>query len=267
MDDELARRLERSGYSRPGFAERYDRYRPRPPEALLELLPALAGADRPRLVVDLGSGTGLSTRAWAGRAERVLGVEPNDAMRAFAEGATTAANVRYVAASSYGTGLPDACADLVTAAQSLQWMRPELVFPEVGRIVRPGGVFCAYEYVAVQTPLWEPEAAWATVRARTGELRRARGLDGGGRWPVSRERLEASGLFRHVRELALHGVERGDGDRLVGLALSEGSLSTLLEAGATEEDVGLDRLRAAAAAWREPVRWWIAYRVWLGLRD
>ncbi|HSL63518.1 MAG TPA: hypothetical protein VK874_02575, partial [Gaiellaceae bacterium] len=99
------------------------------------------------------------------------------------------------------------------------------------------------------------------------ELRRARGLDGGGRWPVSRERLEASGLFRHVRELALHGVERGDGDRLVGLALSEGSLSTLLEAGATEEDVGLDRLRAAAAAWREPVRWWIAYRVWLGLRD
>ena len=43
-------------------------------------------------------------------------------------------------------------------------------------------------------------------------------------------------------------------------------MSTLLEAGATEEDVGLDRLRATAARMPEPVPWWISYRVWLGLR-
>jgi SAM-dependent methyltransferase len=267
VDDELTQRLERSGYARPGFAERYDRYRPRPPHALLELLPPLAGTDRLRLVVDLGSGTGLSTRFWAERADEVVGVEPNDAMRAVAERATTAPSVRYVGASSYATGLPAACADLVTAAQSLQWMRPERVFPEVGRVLRPGGLFCAYEYVALQTPLWEPEAAWADVRTRTGELRRRRSHGAGGeRWPVSRERLEASGVFRHVRELNLHSVEQGDGERLAGLALSEGSLTTLLEAGATEAEVGLDRLRAAAATMRDPMPWWIAYHVWIGLK-
>src|SRR5215208_6283024 len=98
MDSELRRQLARSGYHQPGFAERYDRYRPRPPIALLELLPPLAGVERPRLVVDLGSGTGLSTRFWADDADEVVGIEPNDAMRAWAEESTREPNVRYVAA-------------------------------------------------------------------------------------------------------------------------------------------------------------------------
>jgi SAM-dependent methyltransferase len=266
MDDELRQRLEQSGYGRPGFAERYDRYRPRPPFALRELLPPLAGVDRPTRVVDLGSGTGLSTRYWAAHADEVVGVEPNESMRAFAEQATEAPNVRYVAASSYTAGLEDACADLVTAAQSLHWMRPEPVFREIGRILRPGGVFCAYEYFALQTPFWEPEAEWARLRDRKRTLRAERGLDATASWPVSRERLEESGVFRHTRELVLHSIERGDGDRLIGLALSEGSLTTLLEAGVREEDVGLDRLRQAAQAMPLPVQWWLAFRVWIGLK-
>jgi SAM-dependent methyltransferase len=173
--------------------------------------------------------------------------------------------VRYRGTSAYATQLEDDCADLVTASQSLHWMRPEQVFPEIGRILRPGGVFCAYAYFSLQTPYWEPEAAWEAVLARKGELRAERGLTEE-LWPVSRERLEESGAFRHVRELVLHSIERGDGDRLVGFALSEGSMTTLLEAGATEEDVGLDRLRAAAAEMRQPVPWWIGYRAWIGLK-
>ena len=140
------------------------------------------------------------------------------------------------------------------------------VFPEIGRILRPGGVFCAYEYFATQTPLWEAEIQWGLVRARKRDLRARLGLDEVTKvWPTTCARLEESGVFRYVHELALHSVERGDGDRLVGFALSEGSLTTLLEAGATEEDVGLDRLRAAAATMTKPVPWWISYRAWVGL--
>lgn len=265
MDDELGRRLEESGYRKPGFAEHYDAYRPRPPRALIELLPPLAGVERPNLVVDLGSGTGLSTHVWAEHADEVVGVEPNEAMRSFAERARDASNVRYLGRSSYETGLPDACADLVTASQSLHWMRPERVFPEIGRILRGGGLFCAYEYFVLQTPLWEPEAEWERVLSRKRELRAARALDARV-WPVSRERLEESGAFRRTRELVLHNVEGGDGERLVGLALSEGSMTTLLEAGVSEEDVGLDRLRTAAEKMSEAVPWWIGYHVWIGLK-
>jgi len=264
LDAELRRRLDQSGYGRPEFAAGYDTFRPAPPGALVELLPPLAGVERP-VVVDLGSGTGLSTRPWAAGADEVIGVEPNAAMLRQAAALTPAPNVRYVNASAYATGLPDGHADLVTASQSLQWMRPDLVFPEIQRILRPGGVFCAYEYFAVQTPLWEPEEEFGAVRERTATLRQERGLVQQ-IWPVSRERLEESGVFRLVRQLALHGVERGDGDRLIGFALSQGTVSTLLEAGTTEQDVGLDRLRAAATRMPDPVPWWISYRVWLGLR-
>jgi SAM-dependent methyltransferase len=266
MDAEARQVTDGAGYSEPGFAERYDRYRPRPPAALLELLPPLAGVRRPHLVVDLGSGTGLSTRIWTGYADEIVGVEPNEAMRTFAEEATDAPDVRYVAASAYQTGLADRCADLVTAAQSLQWMQPDRVLPEIRRILRPGGVLCAYTYVGLQTPVWELEAAWEAVLARKRDLRGQRGLDRAQHhWPVDRTRIEHSGLFRYVRELVLHSVEEGDGRRLVGFALSEGSMTTLLAAGATESEVGLDRLRQVAAAVPDPMPWWISYRVVLAL--
>ena len=259
-------KLNRSGYGRPGFAADYDRFRPSPPPVLRELLPQLAGVVRPRFVVDLGSGTGLSARFWADAAEEVVGVEPNEAMRRFAEQATAASNVRYVAGSSYATGLPELSADIVTAAQSLQWMRPELALPEVARILREGGVFCAYNYVVLQTPAWEAEASFQAVRGRTRELLVQLGLDGDAFGSPSAAWLTESGVFRHARELLLHSIEEGDGERLVGFALSEGSTRAVLEAGASETDVGLDRLRAAAAAMPQPVPWWIGYRAWVGLK-
>ena len=262
MTQDCERRLEESGYSRPGFAARYDATRPRPPAVLLELLPALAGVERPRLIVDLGSGTGLSTRFWAGTSDEVVGVEPQAAMCAFAEQATQAANVRYVERPAEQTGLPDGAADIVTAAQSLQWMDLGAALAEVARILRPGGVFCAYEYVHLQTPLWKPEQVWAELRERKRRLREDRGLQAGNT-PVSLARVAESGVFSSVREVSLHGIEEGDGRRLVALALSEGSLVTLLEAGATEAEVGLDRLRAVAATMPR-VRWWIGYRALVG---
>jgi SAM-dependent methyltransferase len=267
--EEVRRGVDASGYSEPGFAERYDHYRPRPPAVLLEWLPRLAGVPRPSLVVDLGSGTGLSTRAWADAADRVVGVEPNDAMRGLAERISDASNVDYVVGSSYATSVPDAAADIVTCSQSLQWMDPEPTFREAGRILRSGGVFCAYQYESLQTPLWEPEAAWFELLERKGRLRRELGLDEGKRrWHVSLERLVEAGCFSDCRELRLHSVEEGNAERLVGFALSEGSLTTLLAAGVSEQDVVLDHLREAAerTIGARPVPWLIGYRALIGRR-
>lgn len=49
-----------------------------------DILSQLAGG-RPRVVLDLGCGTGLSTRIWYGYADEVIGVDPNEDMRKQAE--------------------------------------------------------------------------------------------------------------------------------------------------------------------------------------
>ena len=74
-----------------GFAALYNECRPGPPAVLGDLLRNLAHAARPSLVVDLGSGTGLSTRFWADQAEAVVGIEPTADMRNEARGSTTRA--------------------------------------------------------------------------------------------------------------------------------------------------------------------------------
>ena len=189
-------------------------------------------------------------------------------MRAQAERATSAANVRYVGASAYATGLPEGCADILTCSQSLQWMEPESTFAEVDRILRPGGVFAAYECRSLVTKSWEAVAAWLDVREAVGRLRRELGLDEDKRrWPVSLERFEASRRFRFTSETSVHGVESGNADRLIGFLLSEGSLSTLLER-VTEEAIGLDQLRllAASTLGDEPAPWHVGYVVWLGVK-
>ena len=64
-----------------GEALSYDQVRPKPPPALLDLLTQLIGMLHPTLVVELGSGTGLSTAIWGERAELVIGIGPNVDMR------------------------------------------------------------------------------------------------------------------------------------------------------------------------------------------
>ena len=64
-----------------GKASSYNRVRPTPPPALLDLLTQLIQMPHPALVVDVGSGTGLSTAIWGERAQLVIGIEPNADMR------------------------------------------------------------------------------------------------------------------------------------------------------------------------------------------
>ena len=238
--------IETSGYERAGFAAHYDRYRPRPPRALLDLLCRYARTPEPALVVDLGCGTGLSTRAWSGTASRTIGVEPNAAMLAVAE---PAPGVEYVQAFAQTTGIPDRSADIVTCSQSLHWMDPQETFAEAARILRPGGVFAAYDYdwPAVVEP--DVDAAFKDYQARRGAVRRARGIQrGGDRWhkEAHLERMRASGCFRFCREAVLHSVEDGDAERAVGFARSLGLPVADRTDDRLESELGIEELDEVA---------------------
>jgi SAM-dependent methyltransferase len=246
VDQWSERLLRGSGYGRSGFAQGFDANRPSPPAALLELLCLEARVERPRVVVDLGSGTGLSTRAWADRADEVVGIEASPEMRAQAEAATSAENVRFVHAYAQATGLPDAEADIVTCSQALHWMEPEPTLAEAARILRPGGIFAAYDYDWPPIVDWEVEAAFEEMLRLARVGRRPDGERMRYAKDAHLERIKRSGHFRYARELVLHSRERGGADRIVGMALSLGPLTVMLDDGTTEQEIGLDVLRETA---------------------
>jgi len=232
-----------------GFADVYDKYRPSPPDVLSSILTQLVGAI-PARVVDLGCGTGLSTRYWADKAQAVVGIEPSADMRHQAESQTQAANVSYREGFSHETGLPDQCASIVTCSQSLHWMEPQSTFEEARRLLRSGGIFAAYDYDWPPTVgAWEAEAAYLSCSARVQECTRtlpaAPSLR---RWSKDGHlaRMQVSGCFRYTKEIAIHHVDKGNAERLVGLLLSQGSVMTLLKNGLREEEIGLDQLRETA---------------------
>jgi ubiquinone/menaquinone biosynthesis C-methylase UbiE len=232
-----------------GRAEAYDAYRPQPPTVILDMFTQLIHQPQPQLVVDLGCGTGLSTMLWAGRSAQVIGIEPNDDMRQQAEkkrAQSGLSNVRYQAALAQRTGLPADSADIVTCSQSLHWMEPEPTFAEIARILRPGGLFAAYDYDWPPTVSWEVEVAYRELMARVNKISRERGIEPGvKRWSKERhlDRMQASGRFRYVKEVLVHHVEMGDAERFIGLTLSNYA-RMLLQRGLSEEEIGVESFKA-----------------------
>lgn len=287
-----------------GFADLYDAVRPVPPPVLAEVITTYAGS-RPELVVDLGSGTGLSTRWAATWSADAVGVEPNADMRHRAASAPTQASIRYVEGLSSSTGLPDGCADVVLAVQALHWMEPAATFVEVARLLRPGGVFAAIDcdwppsvgnaraeqaWHAARSTVARHErqlAGWSdsatSVRAassspQSDELRPAGSDDptaavviaeGVQYWHKGEHlgRMVASQRFQHCVEIAVLGEERGDADRFVRLFQSQGDYQALRRHGLDDETLGIDRFKAEseAALGAAEHPFWFTYRARIGV--
>ena len=113
-----------------GLSELYAKGRPSyPPEIIQWCLDQLPTP--PKLIVDVGCGTGISTRAFAATGHAVIGIDPNAEMLA---AAITQGSAEYRAGSSTSTGLPDASADLIIAAQAFHWFEIPATLHEFARI-------------------------------------------------------------------------------------------------------------------------------------
>lgn len=110
------------------------------PEDELRLLGEVAGLD----VLELGCGGAQWSIALARRGARVTGLDASPAQLAHARRLVDGAGVpvRLVEASAHATGLPDAAFDLVFADHGApSFTDPNLLVPEVARLLRPGGRF------------------------------------------------------------------------------------------------------------------------------
>lgn len=121
--------------------QNYVRYRPGYPQEMIDCLKAETGLTADTLVADVGSGTGILTRLFLDNGNTVFAVEPNDAMRAAAEGdLSNYGGFQSIDGTAEATTLPDGSVGLVTAGQAFHWFDPRASRVEFARILRPGGV-------------------------------------------------------------------------------------------------------------------------------
>jgi len=114
--------------------------RPGYPAQVVALLQS-QGLPRAATVADVGSGTGKLSELLLAAGHTVIGVEPNDSMRAAAQAQLGGqARFRQQAGSAESTGLPAASVDAVVAAQAFHWFDAAAARAEFLRILRPGGL-------------------------------------------------------------------------------------------------------------------------------
>jgi SAM-dependent methyltransferase len=199
-----------------GRAEHYARGRPDYPAAAVDYFCTLAKLGPKSLLVDVGCGTGISSRLFAARGVPVLGIEPNADMRRQAEQADWSGEgpaPHYQPGQAEATGLPDAGADAVLAAQAFHWFKADAALREFHRILQPGG------WVAL---MWNERdeadpftRAYGTIMRSTPEahLMEATRASAG-------EVLLKNSLFTHAHRVVFPHEQWLDEEGLLGRALS-----------------------------------------------
>jgi SAM-dependent methyltransferase len=140
---------ERKGGDFSGLSQCYQRYRPDyPPEvtaAAVAFLEAGGQAcDAELLAIDVGSGTGISTRAWRralGGLCRLIGIDPGEDMCREAVASTAAEDqIKYLIGTAEALPIATGAAGLITAAQAAHWFNRPRFYVEAHRLLRPAGV-------------------------------------------------------------------------------------------------------------------------------
>lgn len=188
----------------------YVKHRPSYPEEVIATLRRECRLGPQSVVADVGSGTGIFSALLLEIGCRVIGVEPNDQMRAAAE-ERFRGEPRFESrgGSAEATGLESASVDLVTAAQAFHWFRRDEARREFARILCPSGaVALVWNHRKVNTPflrayeelLTRYSAEYAQSKHRDlddAEIEEFFGRERGGmrRWTFpSEQRLDLDGV-------------------------------------------------------------------------
>ncbi len=172
-------------------AHRYDRARPSYPPALIDDL--LTG--NPRMVLDVGCGTGIASRLLLDRGAQVLGVEPDPRMAALAR-----AHGLVVEETLFEQWEPGSRRfDLLISAQAWHWIDPATGAAKAAAVLHPGGRIGLFWNVAHHPPELKKRLDEVYAHLAPG-LEKYSVLLGNtdNRFDASTEALRSTGVFTNV---------------------------------------------------------------------
>lgn len=221
-----------------GFCYAYDKYRPNPPDAIFNLAKKLCKNSYPELVLDLGCGTGLSTRPWGKLAQKVLGIDPSEDMLKIAEDSNQMENVLFL----YGTGeeipVENNSANIITCSSSVHWMQPYSLMQEINRTLKQEGVFIVYgHYYPVYAELHNLTRMHEKWRANLNmlEYEVEKQVHQPYSLSYSLSEFDKSGVFSYTRKLFLHSEQFWNTQQILGFMEAHAGVPFLRSRGYDDE--------------------------------
>ncbi|XP_078507141.1 putative methyltransferase DDB_G0268948 [Lissotriton helveticus] len=96
------------------------------------------------LAVDIGCGTGESTRFLAAHFQKVVGIDISKAQIEEAKSVGAPSNVSYLVGSAENLPLEDSSVDLITTSVAAHWFNIEEFLRESDRVLKPNGCLAMY---------------------------------------------------------------------------------------------------------------------------
>lgn len=146
----------------------YEKYRlPYATQAVNDLLDYVGPV---QVIGDIGAGTGLLTRLFADRCNRIYAVEPDPAMRDVATTASAAwASIQVRPGSAEQTNLAERSLDLIVVGNAFHRFKPEAC-AELRRILKPSRWIALFTYTLTNRAL--ADLLFAKLAALTGVVSR-----------------------------------------------------------------------------------------------
>lgn len=243
-------KLNANRFTGKAYVSLYHRYRPEPPkEILLQCLNYL-GVSKADLILDLGCGTGISTRILAEHSNKVIGLEPSNEMLSIAREETRESNISYKQGYANKIEIEANSVDIVTCSQSFHWMEPTSTLKEIDRVLKDNGVLLIYDVIWPPSVNYEYEQAYCQLFERINKLTQELNEQIAYKWDKNKHlsSIKESNFFNYVKETYYHKSESFNPEKFIGIALSQGGLEALLKRGFNEEEIGVTKFKETVAS-------------------
>ena len=125
-------------------AELYDATRPSYPDSLISRIEDFARLDSLALLLEVGTGTGKATLAFARRGFRILGLEPGRSLARIARSRLAAFTAVQIETTSFEDwNAPSGAFDMAFVAQAFHWLSPDRV-QRFARVLRRSGTLAIF---------------------------------------------------------------------------------------------------------------------------